>query len=143
MSSTSTFELDPNDVLGFEFQNFIRKQKRQAINNPTLYDNECDLANSIIKQEITKKIFDVLKAFLTKGEAVTSGGGSNLKLSQGPVNYPTQKIHQFVLDIVEDLAEDLDKIIQLVFPDTFGNIADSRLVIKQKGTGVDVATNAP
>ena len=94
-----------------------------------------NVTKQIVQQEITKNIFKILKDFLTQGTA--TGSNTVLKITNGPVNYPTQQIHKHVLDLVEDLAEDIDKIIQIVFPDNFGNIADSRLVIKQKGTVID------
>ena len=57
------------------------------------------------------------------------------------VAYPPQKINDVVLDLVASLAEELADIVNLVFPDDFMKIADSRLVIKQKGDSVNIGSS--
>ena len=134
----SNFQLKVGEVLGFKYQSFIGKQKALAISNPDKYYKERNALDSDIKEGIATLIYDQLFIVLTSGLASASG---TAVISNAPVNYPPQKINDLVLDLVASLAEELADIVNLVYPDDFMKIADSRLVIKQKGESVNIGTS--
>ena len=131
---STNFKLDVGEVLGFKYQSFIGKQKSLAISNPDKYYKERNALDQEIKEDLATKIYDDLFIVLTKGSQTN-------KFSSGEPMYPPQKINDLVLDLVASLAEELSDIVNLVFPDDFTRIADSRLVIKQKGESVNIGTS--
>ena len=131
---TTNFKLSVGEVLGFKYQSFIGKQKALAISNPDKYYKERNLLDSEIKEGIATKIYDDLYVVLTKGSSVSA-------FTSGEPQYPPQKINDLVLDLVASLAEELADVVNLIYPDDFMKIADSRLVIKQKGEAINIGTS--
>ena len=130
----SNFQLKVGEVLGFKYQSFIGKQKALAISNPDKYYKERNLLDSEIKEGIATKIYDDLYVVLTKGSSVSA-------FTSGEPQYPPQKINDLVLDLVASLAEELADVVNLIYPDDFMKIADSKLVIKQKGEAINIGTS--
>ena len=131
----SNFQLNVGEVLGFKYQSFISKQKALAISNPEKYYKERDQLDLEIKQGIATSIYDKLFHLLNAGTGITNA------MSSGSPCYPPQKINDLVLDLVASLAGELADVVNIVFPDDFQKIADSRLVIKQKGESVNIGTS--
>ena len=131
---TTNFKLSVGEVLGFKYQSFIGKQKALAISNPDKYYKERNLLDSEIKEGIATKIYDDLYVVLTKGSSVSA-------FTSGEPQYPPQKINDLVLDLVASLAEELADVVNLIYPDDFMKIADSKLVIKQKGEAINIGTS--
>ena len=130
----ANFQLEVGEVLGFKYQSFIGKQKALAISNPDKYYKERDLLDSEIKEGIATTIYTDLYTVLTKGSQKNA-------FSSGTPMYPPQKINDLVLDLVASLAEELADVVNLIYPDDFMKIADSRLVIKQKGEAINIGTS--
>ena len=128
----SNFQLKVGEVLGFKYQRFISAQKAMAISDPKTYYSQRDKLDSQIKEDIATKIYEDLFEVLTKGASF---------MTNKDVQYPPQKINDVVLDLVASLAEELADIVNLVFPDDFMKIADSKLVIKQKGDAINIGTS--
>ena len=128
----SNFQLKVGEVLGFKYQRFISAQKAMAISDPKTYYTQRDKLDSQIKEDIATKIYEDLFEVLTKGASF---------MTNKDVQYPPQKINDVVLDLVASLAEELADIVNLVFPDDFMKIADSKLVIKQKGDAINIGTS--
>ena len=127
----SNFKLEVGEVLGFKYQRFISAQKSMAISDPKQCYKERDALDQEIKEDVAKLIYEKLFTVLTKGSS---------SMTNKEVQYPPQKINDVVLDLVASLAEELADIGNLVFPDDFTIIADSRLVIKQKGESTNIGT---
>ena len=128
----SNFQLKVGEVLGFKYQRFISAQKAIAISDPKTYYAERDKLDSQIKEDIATRIYEDLYVVLTNGASF---------MTNKEVHYPPQKINDVVLDLVASLAEELSDIVNLVFPDDFMKIADSKLVIKQKGDAINIGTS--
>ena len=128
----SNFQLKVGEVLGFKYQRFISAQKALAISDPKTYYTQRDELDAEIKEGIATTIYDTLFVVLTKGASF---------MTNKEVAYPPQKINDVVLDLVASLAEELADIVNLVYPDDFMKIADSRLVIKQKGDSVNIGSS--
>jgi len=139
MSTTQNFQLNTGDVLGFNYRSFISSQKAIAISDPkTYYQQRNDLMQDL-KVTIIEKMYENLFNVLTIGKP--PAGGKSSQLATKPC-YPPQKINDLLINLCSDLAENLEEVVELVFPSDFEKIADSRLLIKTRGESVNVGGGA-
>jgi len=133
---SANFQLNTGDVLGFNYRNFISKQKGLAISKPDAYYKERNDTMDAVKVICVEETYKALFSLLTKGEY--KSGTTAVQISNKPVSYPPQKINDLLIEICSTLADSLEEVVELVFPSDFEKIADSRLLIKTKGESVSV-----
>ena len=135
MAAKQNFKLDTSDVLGFNYRNWISKQKAKAISKPQQYFEDRDKLMNAIKNSCITSTYDTLFDVLNEG--TVNGGGTTYNMDGHP-KFPPQKINDILINICTSLAEDLEEVVDIVFPSDFERIADSRLLLQTKAKVINV-----
>ena len=103
---TDNFKLNVGEVLGFEYQNFMSKQKSLAISNPDKFFTDRAKLSQALKVKLSTDLYDSLYGLLIKG----SFGTYTMPAKQTP-SYPPQKMNDVVISVVSELASALEDVL--------------------------------
>jgi hypothetical protein len=128
--ATNQFQIDTNDVLGFNYQQYVAEIRALALSKPSDYFSLRRAVLAKVKRDavgdLYKTLFNVLSLGIDKeGNKIGVLGGGNFI-----PGYPSQKINDFAIEVAEDLAEHLNNAIDIILPDDFEKIASNKLCIK-------------
>ena len=152
---SSQFELDTNNVLGFDFSAYSSQVKALAISKPDqYYEMRADVLE-IVRRDAVKDLYKTLyhvlksgkdkdgKVFTKKSEAtILLPEGPNIKLfGQGKFisNYPEQKINDFCIQVAQELGDHINRAIDIILPDDFEKIAAGKLTLAGRARTIEIA----
>ena len=136
------FELDTNDVLGFAYQEYVSEIRALALSKPAEYFKLRKEVLKEVKNEAVGQLYNTLFSVLSKGE----------KLGGGPIgtppyhlggrsglhpNYPSQKINDFCIQVASDLADHINRAIDIILPDDFEKLAAGKLNLKGRANVIE------
>ena len=121
----SNFEIDTNDYLGFEYEEYLNSINAMAISKPSEYYALRARILKDVKKKAVKEVYDVYYKLLT-----TQDFGKYNGVDLVP-HYPTQKASKFALEASATTNAILNKALEIVLPANYADIANSKL--KQKG----------
>ena len=144
MAETANFRLDTNDVLGFDYSSYVDEMRALAISEPAKYFK---LRKEILEKvrrdavgDVYTTLFNVLSAGKDKAGApigATFGRGVYIP------KYPSNKINDFAITVASDMADHINRAIDIILPDSFEKLAGDKLMIKGAGSRIGAQVVAP
>lgn len=139
--SVNNFQVDVLNVLGLNFNDYLSKVKALSLTNPTKYSEIRIEVSSIIINNAMHDLYLTLFHALTKGNNKDGksclingkyGAGSDLVPS-----YPSQLSSKYSISISRAMEQELRKIVELLFPSAYTNVANEVISIGTKGSIVN------
>ena len=137
---TANFRLDTDDVLGFNYQAYVADVRALALSKPAEY---FELRKEVLEKvrrdavgDVYKTLFNVLSKGTDKNGNVIGakfGAGSYIP------NYPSQKINDFAIEVASDMADHINRAIDIILPDDFEKLAAGKLNLKGRANTIDIA----
>lgn len=135
------FQLDTNDVLGFAYQEYTAEIRALALATPAKYFTLRKEVLRSVKNDAVSNLYKTLFQVLSKGETLNGNSiGSDIKLGgQNGLhpNYPSQKINDFCIQVASDLADHINRAIDIILPDDFEKIASGKLNLKGRANVIE------
>ena len=135
--SVNNFQVDVLNVLGLNFNEYLSKVKALSLTNPTKYSEIRIEVSSIIINNAMHDLYLTLFHALTKGN--NKDGKSSLingKFGSGSElipSYPSQMSSEYAISICRAMEIELRKIVELLFPSSYTNVANQVISIGTKG----------
>lgn len=123
--------IDPSQYLGLEYNTWKNNAFAYALSNPTAYFKLKSDVESKLKKAMVKQIYNIIYGALndgkdTKGDSLFSTTGAAALNGQKP-QYPLQKIQKLSLDASATMEEEMNKILNILFPSDFNEIFAAKL----------------
>lgn len=135
--SVNNFQVDVLNVLRLNFNDYLSKVKALSLTNPTKYADIRIEVSSIIINNAMHDLYLTLFHALTKGN--NKDGRSSLingKYGSGSdliPSYPHQMASEYGISICRAMEIELRKIVELLFPTAYTNVANEVISIATKG----------
>ena len=129
--SKSNFEIDTNDYLGFEFEEYLNDVKAMAISKPSEYYKMRSQVLSEVKKKVVKEVYEAYYKLLTSQVIGTFNGRDLVP------NYPTQKASKFALEASMTTGQILNKALEIVLPIDLDDLVTKKLVQKAEAARID------
>ena len=134
----SKFFLDPEDVLGFGFQQYSSNIRGLALSKPGEYYKLRAEVMKQVKVDACRNLYTTIFNILSKGRKFDGGSIGVFGTGDYVPNFPSHKINDFSISVAAQLGESLNKIIDILLPDDFTKLASSKLEIQGKASSIDV-----
>ena len=135
------FQLDTNDVLGFAYQEYVSEVRALALSRPAEYFQLRKEVLKQVKNDAVGTLYKTLFAVLSKGETLTGGiiGTGTVHLGRDGLHpsYPSQKINDFCIQVASDLADRINRAIDIILPDDFEKLAAGKLNLKGRANVIE------
>ena len=136
-AQNNKFFLDTDDVLGFSYQEYVATVRALALSKPGDY---FDLRREVLKKvksdavgRLYRTLFDVLSNGTDfDGRPISTLGTGNFK-----PHYPSQKINDFCIQCASDLADHLNRAIDIILPNDFEQIASNKMSLKGRANMIE------
>jgi hypothetical protein len=129
--SKSNFEINTDDYMGFEFEEYLNAINAMAISKPAEYYQMRALVLKNVKKKVIKEVYTAYYTLLTTQVVGTFNGQDLIP------NYPTQKASKFALEASATTGAIINKALEIVIPIDFTNIAHSKLMQKAEAAKID------
>ena len=136
------FQLDTNDVLGFAYQEYVSSIRALALSKPAEYFKLRKEVLKEVKNEAVGQLYNTLFSVLSKGETL-----KKTKIGTPPYHlggtdglhpkYPSQKINDFCIQVASDLADHINRAIDIILPDDFEKLAAGKLNLKGRANVIE------
>lgn len=142
MATENKFQLDTNDVLGFAYQEYVAEVRALALSKPDKYFLLRKEVLRSVKNDAVGNMYKTLFAVLSKGETLSGAqigtGDAHLGGRNGlHPNYPSQKINDFCIQVASDLADHINRAIDIILPDDFEKLAAGKLNLKGRASVIE------
>ena len=127
----SNFEINTDDYLGFEYEEYLNNINAMAISKPSDYYKMRAELLARVKKKVVKDVYDAYYKLLTS-EPIGKFNGQDLI-----PHYPTQKASKFALEASATTNAILNKALEIVLPIDYSNIANQKLVQKGEAGKID------
>ena len=127
----SNFEINTDDYLGFEYEEYLNNINAMAISKPSDYYKMRAELLARVKKKVVKDVYDAYYKLLTS-EPIGNFNGKDLI-----PHYPTQKASKFALEASATTNAILNKALEIVLPIDYSNIANQKLVQKGEAGKID------
>ena len=140
-NGANKFKLDTNDVLGFAYQEYVASIRAVALATPADYFLLRKEVLKSVKNDAVGALYNTLFQILSNGETLKgdSIGTGNVKLGRGGLKpaYPSQKINDLCIQIASDLADHINRVIDIILPDDFEKLASGKLNLKGRANVIE------
>lgn len=128
------FYLEVDDLLGFKYKSYMAKLTALSLSKPAEYNALRDKVMESVKVEAVREVYKTLFAVMTvgttkDGTALIVSGGSSL-----PPHYPSNKVNDLCLTIANDMADHIDRVIDIILPGSFDKVSAASLSLKGRAT---------
>jgi len=127
----SNFEIDTNDYLGFEYEEYLNNVNAMAISKPSEYYKMRAFVLAETKKKVVKSVYDAYYKLLTTQSVGTYNGQELIP------HYRTQKASKFALEASATTNAILNKALEIVLPVNYTDIANQKLVQKGQADKID------
>jgi hypothetical protein len=127
----SNFEIDTNDYLGFEYEEYLNNVNAMAISKPSEYYKMRAFVLAETKKKVVKSVYDAYYKLLTTQSVGTYNGQELIP------HYPAQKASKFALEASATTNAILNKALEIVLPVNYTDIANQKLVQKGQADKID------
>lgn len=132
-SESNKFFLDTNDVLGFGYQEYVASIRSLAISRPADYFTLRRTVLQKVKTDAVGELYKTLFNVLSTGTDVRGSPIALLGTGVYKPRYPSQKINDFCIQVASDLADHINRAIDIILPEDFDKIATGKLSLKARG----------
>jgi hypothetical protein len=136
MDTENKFKLDTNDVLGFAYQEYVADIRSMALAKPADYFQLRKDVLKSVKNDAVSALYQTLFNVLSKGTTLKGQPIGKLGSSLHP-NYPSQKINDFCIQVASDLADHINRAIDIILPDDFEKLASGKLNLKGRANVIE------
>jgi hypothetical protein len=131
------FQLDTDDVLGFNYQAYVAEIRSLALSKPAEYFL---LRKEVLKKVKTDAVGDVYKTLfsvLSQGKDKDNHPIGKLGTGSYIPAYPSQKINDFAIQVASDMADHINRAIDIILPDDFEKLASGKLNLKGRANVIE------
>lgn len=131
------FFLDTNNVLGFGYQEYVAGIRALALSKPAEY---FDLRREVLKKVKTDAVANLYKTLfnvLSTGTDINSRPIGVLGTGNFKPQYPSQKINDFCIQVASDLADHINRAIDIILPDDFEKLASGKMSLKGRANVIE------
>lgn len=136
MATENKFQLDTNDVLGFSYQEYVADIRAMALAKPADYFLLRKEVLKSVKNDAVSALYKTLFNVLSKGTNLDGRPIGRLGSELHP-NYPSQKINDFCIQVASDLADHINRAIDIILPDDFEKLASGKLNLKGRANVIE------
>ena len=131
------FFLDTDDVLGFGYQEYVASIRALALSKPAEYFNLRREVLKKVKIDAVSNLYKTLFNALSSGTDIHSKPIGILGSGNFKPNYPSQRINDFCIQVASDLADHINRAIDIILPDDFEKLASGKMSLKGRGNVIE------
>ena len=135
---SNKFQLDTNDVLGFNYASYVANVRALALSKPADYFKLRKEVLKKVKEDAVGNLYRTLFNVLSKGTDLSGNPigtlGSSTDMQPG---YPSQKINDFAIQVASDLADHINRAIDIILPDDFEKLASGKMSLKGRANVIE------
>ena len=131
------FFLDTDDVLGFGYQEYVASIRALALSKPAEYFNLRREVLKKVKIDAVSNLYKTLFNVLSSGTDIHSKPIGILGSGNFKPNYPSQRINDFCIQVASDLADHINRAIDIILPDDFEKLASGKMSLKGHGNVIE------
>lgn len=131
------FFLDTDDVLGFGYQEYVASIRALALSKPAEYFNLRREVLKKVKIDAVSNLYKTLFNVLSSGTDIHSKPIGILGSGNFKPNYPSQRINDFCIQVASDLADHINRAIDIILPDDFEKLASGKMSLKGRGNVIE------
>lgn len=131
------FFLDTDDVLGFGYQEYVASIRALALSKPAEYFNLRREVLKKVKIDAVSNLYKTLFNVLSSGTDIHSKPIGILGSGNFKPNYPSQRINDFCIQVASDLADHINRAIDIILPDDFEELASGKMSLKGRGNVIE------
>ena len=131
------FFLNTQNVLGFEYQEYVASVRALALSKPAEY---FELRREVLKKVKTDAVSNLYKTLfnvLSTGTDINSRPIGVLGTTHYKPHFPSQKINDFCIGVASDLADHINRAIDIILPDDFEKLASGKMSLKGRGNVIE------
>lgn len=136
--ATNQFQLNTNDVLGFDYEMYVSSIRALALSKPDEYFKLRRDVLQKVKKDAVGNLYKTFFNVLSLGQDIDGRAigklGSNDEFRPC---YPSQKINDFAISVASDLADHINRCIDIILPDDFEKIASNKLNLKGRASVIE------
>ena len=135
---SNQFQLDTNDVLGSNYTSYVANIRALALSKPADYFKLRKEVLKKVKEDAVGNLYRTLFNVLSKG--IDLGGNAIGMLGSSPdfqPGYPSPKINDFAIQVASDLADHINRAIDIILPDDFEKLASGKLSLKGRANVIE------
>lgn len=133
----NNFKVDTNDVLGLNFQEYVSNVRCLALASPAQYFELRRDVLRVVKRDAISALYETFYCVLSKGTDKNGNAIGKLGTANYQPGYPSQKINNFSLEVSKVLADYIDTCIDIILPDDFEKISESKLSLKGRANVIE------
>ena len=135
----SDFKIDTTNYLGLDHNTYKNKLLQISLTNASEYFKMRENVIRNVKNDAIKKMYEVFYKVMSDGKLISGKNAASRADNEPNVGdidkvfkpaYPSQKITEFALGASKTLDAICEECIELIFPDDYRKIAESRLMRK-------------
>lgn len=131
------FKLDTDDVLGFNYQAYVAEIRSLALSKPAEYFQLRKEVLKKVKTDAVGNIYKTLFNVLSKGHDLTDHPIGKLGTGGYVPAYPSQKINDFAIQVASDMADHINRAVDIILPDDFEKLASGKLSLKGRANVIE------
>ena len=131
------FQIDTNDVLGFDYQAYVAEVRALALSRPADYFQLRKEVLLKVKSDAVGNLYKTLFHVLSKGTDLAGRPIGRLGRDGLIPGYPSNKINDFAIMVASELGEFLNEAIDLILPDDFEKLASGKLSLKGRANVIE------
>jgi hypothetical protein len=148
---SSQFELNTDNVLGFDYQAYLSNIRALALSKPDVYFEMRASVLEVVRRNAVKDLYRNLFHVLKYGRSpppVGTAGEGNALVGVGTLfgqdkkyrpGFPENKINDFCIQVAQELGDHINRAIDIILPDEFEKLAAGKLELKGRGNTITVA----
>ena len=134
MANNNKFFLEVDDLLGFKYQSYISTITSLSLSSPADYYALRKKVLDTVKVDCVKNMYSVLFSVLSSGKDKNGDPIGKLGTGDFVPAYPSNKINDLCLTIANDLADHINRVVDIILPKSFDKLSEASLTLKGKAS---------
>jgi hypothetical protein len=135
-ASNNRFYLETSDVLGFKYQEYVADIRALALSKPAEYFQLRKEVLKSVKNDAVSALYKTLFNVLSTGTNIQGRPIGRLGSDFSP-GYPSHLINDFSIGVASDLADHINRAVDIILPNDFEQIAAGKLNLKGKANVIE------
>ena len=133
------FEIDTNDILGFNFESYCCLMRGCSISHPEKYQKIRKAVMETVRRDAVKNIYKTFFNVLTKGQDINGGiiVGFNIDGTPCKPGYPSNKVSDFAQGAAEAMTRYCNDCVDIILPQSYDRLAEAKLTIKGQASAIN------
>lgn len=134
---SNQFMLNTNDVLGFNYSTYVANVRALALSKPADYFKLRQEVSKKVKEDADGQLYKTIFNVFSTGAALDGNPIGMLGTSNYRSGYPSQEINDFALQVASDLADHVDRAIDIILPNDFETLVSSKMSLKGRANVIE------